>query len=164
MSETTRLCFVCLGNIIRSPLSEHVFRQQAKERGVDQKYVVDSAGTASYHVGEPPDARMRRVAAGHGLEYSGRARQFQAEDFDRFDLIVAMDSSNRRQLQHLAPDAESRKKIRLMREFDPEGDAEDAVPDPYYGGIDGFETTYQIVVRSVQGLLDSLEEGDSIDP
>ena len=155
----TRLLFVCLGNIIRSPLAENLFRFQAEQAGVIDKYLVDSAGTADYHVGEPPDSRMQRTAELHGVNDGGTARQIQESDFDEFDWIVAMDRQNRRDLQQIAGTLEKQAKIRLMRDFDPEPDDPD-VPDPYYGGADGFENTYQIVERSVHGLLEALEAGD----
>ncbi len=155
----TRILFVCLGNIIRSPLAENLFRFQAEQAGIDGKYSVDSAGTAAYHLGEPPDPRMQKTAASHGVNNGGTARQVREDDFDEFDWIVAMDSSNRRDLLEIADSPEKQGKIRLMREFDPEQDDPD-VPDPYYGGAEGFEITYRIVERSVAGLLEALEAGD----
>jgi protein-tyrosine phosphatase len=159
MPKVTRLCFVCLGNIVRSPLAEKLFIHLAEEAGLAHKYEVDSAGTSSWHSGERPDSRMRRVAANHGFKYDGRSRQFQFEDFERFDLIIAMDAANRDTLVRLAGTPEYQDKVRMMREFDPLGDSGASVPDPYYGGIDGFEKTYTIVARSCQGLLDRLEAG-----
>lgn len=160
MSELTRICFVCLGNIVRSPLAENMFVNLAEEAGVDHKYEVDSAGTSGYHIGESPDPRMRRVAARYGLHYDGRARKFTRRDFDEFDLIVAMSPNNRDDLLRIAPDEESERKIRLLREFDPQGGPNASVPDPYYGGIEGFEEVYKIVERSCRGLLRELE-GDA---
>lgn len=159
MSKVTRICFVCLGNIVRSPLAENMFRHLAEQASLGHKYQVDSAGTSGYHVGEQPDRRMRRVAAEHGFTYNGRARQFKQRDFENFDLVIAMDTSNRSNLEFIAPDQADREKIHLMREFDPQGNPNAPVPDPYYGGIDGFEEVFQIVKRSCQGLLDALEEG-----
>jgi len=155
----TRILFVCLGNIIRSPLAENLFRFQAEQASVDGKYSVDSAGTAAYHVGKPPDSRMQRTAELHGVHDGGTARQVQVSDFDEFDWIVAMDRQNRRDLLQIAGTPEKQAKVRIMREFDPEQDDPD-VPDPYYGGAEGFENTYQIVERSVHGLLEALEAGD----
>ena len=160
MSEVTRICFVCLGNIVRSPLAESMFRHLAAEAKLAHKYDVDSAGTSAFHVGEQPDRRMRRVAMGHGFQYSGRARQFQQGDFSEFDWVIAMDSNNRSNLSSLARTEGERAKIHLMREFDPQGSPDAPVPDPYYGGIDGFEEVFQIVQRSCQGLLDALEDGN----
>ncbi len=159
MTDKTRILFVCQGNIIRSPLAEHMFRHQAKEAGVEHKYAVHSAGTSSYHVGESPDPRMRRVAARNGFQYDGRARQFEVTDFDRYDLIVAMDKQNLSILERLATTPDEKTKLTTMRTYDPQGDASMSVPDPYYGGIDGFQTTFDIVKRSVAGLLEDLENG-----
>jgi protein-tyrosine phosphatase len=156
---TQRICFVCLGNIVRSPLAEALFLHLAKQAGKMGEYEADSAGVGNWHVGEPPDARMRRVAARHGLIYDGRARQFQRNDFERFDLILAMDLENRADLLRLARTPKEQAKIHTLREFDPYGGPKAAVPDPYYGGIDGFEEVYGVVERSVQGLLEALEKG-----
>lgn len=158
MTQKTRVCFVCLGNIVRSPLAEHLFKHVAKEAGVDERYLVSSAATGAWHVGERPDARMRRVAASHGLHYDGRARQFQVSDLDRYNLILAMDRDNYAHLLSIARTPEQQAKIHLLREFDPQGGKYAVVPDPYYGGIDGFEETYQIVERSVRGLLEALQK------
>ena len=160
MSKPTRILFVCLGNIVRSPLAENMFFQLAQKNGLGEKYDVDSAGTAGYHIGEGADSRMRRVAAELGLKYNGKARQFNVQDFDQFDLIIPQDTSNRSDILRMARSPEDRAKIHLMREFDNLGEPEDSVPDPYYGGIDGFYDVYKIVERSCQGLLDVLEAGD----
>lgn len=160
MADVTRICFVCLGNIVRSPLAENMFRRLTKQSGLEHKYEVDSAATSNYHVGEQPDRRMRRVAAEHGLEYTGRSRQFKPQDFAKFDWIIALDTNNRFDLMRMAKTSENQQKIRLMREFDPKASENLNVPDPYYGGIDGFEDVYHIVERSCQGLLDALENGD----
>ncbi|UCH60189.1 MAG: low molecular weight phosphotyrosine protein phosphatase [Anaerolineales bacterium] len=158
MSQVVSICFVCLGNIVRSPLAEGMFRELVRKRGVERKYQVDSAGTSAWHVGEPPDWRMRRVASRHGLNYDGRARQFHPEDIQAFDLIIAMDSKNRDDLWSLCTSQEERQKIHLLREYDPHGGTEAPVPDPYYGGMDGFEDVYRIVTRSCESLLDQLEK------
>jgi len=160
LTQAKKICFVCLGNIVRSPLAENLFRHLARQAGADERYEVDSAGTSAFHIGEPPDGRMRQVAASHGFAYNGEARQFKRGDFDRFDWIIAMDTSNRSTLLGLANTKEHQAKIRLMRAFDPQGRPDDPVPDPYYGGIDGFEEVYRIVARSCQGLLDALEAGE----
>ncbi len=160
MEPVNRLCFVCLGNIVRSPLAEKLFIHLANQAGTVDKYQVDSAGTSAWHIGDPPDSRMRRVAARHGLAYNGRARQFQQRDFDRFDLILAMDQHNYAELARMAGGEEQRNKIHLLREFDPQAGPQAVVPDPYYGGIDGFENTYQVIERSCLGLLQALEAGE----
>lgn len=154
-----KICFVCQGNIIRSPLAENIFRQMAEEGGLSEKYHLDSAGTSAYHVGEAPDRRMRQVAAKHGFNYSGRARQFWREDLETYDLILVMDQNNRRILESMAQDSSQAKKIHMMREFDLQSGEDLDVPDPYYGGLEGFEVTFQIVKRSCEGLLEALESG-----
>jgi protein-tyrosine phosphatase len=158
LAEKTRILFVCLGNIVRSPLAENMFRHLADQAGLAGRYEVDSAGTGAWHVGESPDSRMRRVAAQGGLVYDGRARQFSARDFKRFDLIIAMDQDNRANLIYQARTQADKDKIRLMREFDPQGGPQAEVPDPYYGGLRGFETVFDIVERSCRGLLESLNQ------
>jgi len=160
LEEKTNLCFVCLGNIVRSPLAENLFVHLSEKAGVGDKYQVDSAGTSNWHVGEPPDWRMQRVAGRHGVKIDGRARQFQVDDFERFDMILAMDIHNRDTLRIQAPDEQARRKIHLLREFDPHASPESSVPDPYYEGIDGFDEIYQIIERSCQGLLGKLEAGE----
>jgi protein-tyrosine phosphatase len=137
-----------------------MFNHKAGLRGLSERYEVDSAGTSGWHIGESPDPRMRQVAARHGLKYDGRARQFEGRDFERFDLVIAMDDSNRARLEELAGSEQERQKIYLLRAFDPQGSPDEPVPDPYYGGIDGFERTYDIVERSCARLLDALEEGE----
>jgi protein-tyrosine phosphatase len=134
-----------------------MFKHLAQQADVSSRYEVDSAGTGNWHVGESPDQRMRRVAAKNGLHYSGYARQFQQVDFDKFDLIIAMDTENQANLKQLARSTEDKQKIHLMREFDPQAELNSSVPDPYYGGLAGFENVFVIVKRSCQGLLDSLE-------
>jgi protein-tyrosine-phosphatase len=160
MPSERRILFVCLGNIVRSPVAEALFLQKVSELGLDGKYGADSAGTSSFHIGEAPDSRMRQTAARHGLEYSGRSRQVTARDLETFDLIVAMDGSNLNDLRALAERTGAAVEIRRMREFDPEGEFDLDVPDPYYGGQAGFERTFTILSRSVDGLLAELEGSD----
>lgn len=159
MAEVIRICFVCLGNIVRSPLAENMFMHLAEKAGVADRYEIDSAGTSAWHVGEAPDSRMRRVAAQHGLRYDGRARQFKRSDFGQFDLIMAMDRENREDLRSLARSQDDVDKIHMLREFDPLGGDGAGVPDPYYGGIDGFIEAYRVIERSCRNLLKALEEG-----
>jgi protein-tyrosine phosphatase len=159
LNQKTRILFVCLGNIVRSPLAENMFRYMADEADLGDRFVVDSAGTGGWHVGERPDSRMVRVAAQKGLNYSGTARQIKRSDFDDFDYLIAMDRDNRAMLLSMARGAAQQAKIRLLREFDPQSSPDAEVPDPYYGGIDGFETTYRIVERACRGLLDALKNG-----
>jgi protein-tyrosine phosphatase len=151
-----RICFVCLGNICRSPTAEGIFRHMLRERGIDD-VVIDSAGTGGWHVGESPDRRTRAEAARRGIELESRARQFKAGDFDHFDYVLAMDESNVADLASLAPSAEARQKIRLFRSFDPESPRSAGVPDPYYGGAKGFEEVFEICEAACRGLIAHLE-------
>jgi protein-tyrosine phosphatase len=147
----TRVLFVCLGNICRSPSAEGVMRRLVREEGLEDEIEIDSAGTGGWHVGSPPDARATEAAARRGTELGGAARRFDPRrDFDRFDLILAMDAENRRDLLALAPDHEARSKVRMFRP----GDLD--VPDPYYGGEDGFEEVLDLVEEAARGLLDEL--------
>lgn len=152
-----RVLFVCSGNICRSPTAEAVFRALIEERGLSGEIEVDSAGTGSWHVGSPPDERSARAARARGIELSGRARQVETSDFERFDVLVAMDAGHAAELQALAP-AEMAAKVRLLREFDPEavaaGDTD--VPDPYYGGPDGFEHVLDVVEAGTRGLMEEV--------
>lgn len=158
-NQKTRILFVCLGNIVRSPLAEAVFRRLAEQAGAGEKYEVDSAGTSGWHIGEPPDPRMVKVAARRGLRYGGTARQLRPEDVRRFDWLIAMDSENHAHLLRMADDPAEQARMRMLREFDPQAGRRADVPDPYYGGIDGFEEVYDIVERACRGLLQALEAG-----
>lgn len=158
MNDRIRVLFVCLGNICRSPLAEGVFRDLLRERDLEHRFSVDSAGTGSWHVGEKPDRRMRTLATDKGLSIGDlRARQFVAADLDEFDHVLAMDKNNLHDILFLDRDESRSHKVRLFREFDPEpGDFQ--VPDPYYGGDEGFENVYRIVRRTAESLLDRLVE------
>ena len=155
--QRTSVLFVCLGNICRSPLAEGVFRHLATERGPDHEFLVDSAGTGAWHVGEPPDRRSVEVAARHGITVNGRARKVRPDDLQSFDLVVAMDRENLEDLENLADAHGSRARLHLLREFDSRRTGDD-VPDPYYGGPNGFETVYHMVRRSCEGLLETLAD------
>lgn len=155
--KPTRILFVCLGNICRSPLAEAVFRHLARQRGVDELFEVDSAGISAYHSGDPPDARSAATARDRGITLEGRSRKLTAEDLSRFDYVIAMDDENLagvRELQRHGGAA----RVHLLREWDPEGHGL-AVPDPYHGGPRGFEEVHDIVERSCSALLDDLLEG-----
>ncbi len=144
--------FVRTGNICRSPTAEGAFRALLEANGLSEAVVVDSAGTGSWHVGEPPDARAREAALRRGIDIADqRARQVQVEDFDRFDLILAMDEGHHQQLQRLCPD-DQRHRLRLFLDFAPALGTRD-VPDPYYGGPDGFETVLDMIEAASAGLL-----------
>ena len=148
-----RVCFVCLGNICRSPTAEGVFTHLVAEAGLGSAFEVESAGTADYHVGERPDRRSIATAHTHGVVLPSRARQFQRADFARFELVLAMDTNNRADLLRLAADQSERDKVLLLRDFEPDAGPEAAVPDPYYGGQAGFEEVFAICQRACAGLL-----------
>src|SRR3954470_13804685 len=143
-----RLCFVCLGNICRSPIGEGVMRHLLLGAGLADKVEVDSAGTAGYHAGEPPDARARAAGRRLGIEVGGRARQFKRADFERFDYVLAMDRSNFDDLSELFADEGARKKLFLLRSFDPSSPAGASVPDPYYGDDGDFDDVVRICLAA----------------
>jgi protein-tyrosine phosphatase len=157
-----RLLFVCLGNICRSPTAEGTMRSLVREAGLEEQIELDSAGTGSWHVGSAPDERATAAAAGRGIVLEGAARRVRTEDFDDYDLILAMDSSNVGDLRQLAPDERRRAKVRLLREFDPASDGSDDldVPDPYYGEGDGFERVLDDVQAACAGLLAQIRAGE----
>ena len=151
-----RLCFVCLGNICRSPIGEGVMRHLLQGAGLADKVEVDSAGTAGYHPGEPPDARARAAGRRLGIEVGGRARQFKRADFERFDYVLAMDRSNFDDLAELAREPELQKRLHLLRGFDPTSLPGASVPDPYYGGDEDFDDVVRICLAACTPLLDRL--------
>mgnify|MGYP000887926416 CR=1 FL=1 len=149
-----RVLFVCLGNICRSPTAEGVVRHLIAQQSPPPPWEVDSAGTADYHVGSPPDPRTRRAAARRGIDLSSlRARQVSGEDFHRFDLILGMDRANLAALRRLAP-ADARARTGLFLDYAPQA-AMREVPDPYYGGEEGFEIVLDLCLQAGQGLLRS---------
>ncbi len=154
----TRLLFVCLGNICRSPTAEGVMRMLVEREGLQTCVHVESAGTGGWHVGSPPDARAAEAARARGVALGGTARQVRAQDFDDFDLLVAMDGENLRALRTLAPGEQERAKVRLLREFDPAsaGAGDLDVPDPYYGGAGGFDEVFELVQAACEGLLERI--------
>jgi protein-tyrosine phosphatase len=150
--RSVRILFVCLGNICRSPTAEAVLRSLAAREAPELALEIDSAGTAGYHVGEPPDPRTRAAAARRGYDLSAlRARVVEPADFERFDLILAMDRENLRVLRRRAPGS-AHERLRLFLEFAAAAIAED-VPDPYYGGANGFEEVLDLVESAARGLL-----------
>lgn len=152
-----RVLFVCMGNICRSPTAEGVLRRLAAERVPDLALEVDSAGTHGYHVGEPPDPRAVAAASRRGIDLRRlRARKVEDTDFERFDLIVAMDRLNREVLRDRCP-ASHRERIRLFMEFAGQEQDED-VPDPYYGGPLGFEQVLDLAEEASEGLLEEILE------
>jgi protein-tyrosine phosphatase len=150
--------FVCMGNICRSPTAEAVMRHLVAEARLDHAIDIDSAGTGAWHVGEERDRRSRAVAQRRGMPITGVARQFVRSDFDRFDLVLALDEENARELRRLAPNDDARAKVHLLREFDPEAAPGAEVPDPYYGGPEGFEHVFDICLAACRGLLDHLRK------
>lgn len=150
-----RLLFVCMGNICRSPTAEAVFREVLRMEGQGLEVHVDSAGTHGYHVGEPPDARAIAAARRRGYRMDDlRARRVEAVDFERFDLLLAMDEDNLAFLHRIAP-AGQRERARLLLDFAPAAGRRD-VPDPYYGGEAGFEEVLDLVEEAARGLLDEI--------
>jgi protein-tyrosine phosphatase len=142
-----------MGNICRSPLAEGVFRKVVADAGASDRFASESAGTGSWHVGEPPDGRMTATALRHGVSLEGQtARQFERADLERHDHIFVMDRNNLHDVLHFDTDARYGHKVRLFREFDPDpGDYQ--VPDPYYGGDKGFENVFAIVDRTARNIL-----------
>jgi protein-tyrosine phosphatase len=165
-----RLLFVCMGNICRSPTAEGVMRKLIEHAGMQAEIELESAGTGSWHVGSAPDRRAYAAALSHGIVLEGAARTVRREDFDDFDLVLAMDRANMRELRQLAPDEDARAKVRLLREFDPAsasasatagtGGEELDVPDPYYGATGGFDEVFQIVHAACVGLLARIRSGE----
>jgi protein-tyrosine phosphatase len=154
-SEPIRVLFVCLGNICRSPLAEAVFRHEVRERGVEGRFEIDSAGTSGYHDGAAPDRRSTETARGRGIELAGQSRRVTGEDLARFDYVIAMDAENEAELRALAARTGGGARVHRLREWDPEaGDGD--VPDPYYGGPRGFEDVHDIVERAASAFLDHL--------
>ncbi len=147
-----KVLFVCLGNICRSPLAEGVFKKKVEEKGLADRFFIDSCGTSNYHIGEQPDRRTVKNALTNGVRLNHQGRQFTVQDYNDFDYIVAMDSSNLRNIEMLRPKGNDRQ-IKLMRSFDEAGLNKD-VPDPYYGGERGFQEVFDIIDCSAQGLLD----------
>ncbi|TGN74592.1 low molecular weight phosphotyrosine protein phosphatase [Streptomyces bauhiniae] len=153
-----RVCFVCTGNICRSPMAESVFRARVAEAGLDGLIQTDSAGTGGWHEGDPADPRTVSVLDEHGYGTEHIARQFQPSWFGRLDLVIALDTGHLKALRRLAPTEEDARKVRLLRSYDPSAGADLEVPDPYYGGRDGFEECLEMVEAASAGLLDSVRE------
>jgi protein-tyrosine phosphatase len=159
-SEPIRICFVCLGNICRSPTAEGVMRHLVQEAGLDDAVRIASAGTGGWHVGARPDPRSYAEALGRGVKLLSRAQKFKAGDFDAFDYVLAMDSSNHGDLTDLATGPDDLAKLHMLRSFDPASRAAKDldVPDPYYGDGNGFARVYDICEAGCRGLLAHLRE------
>lgn len=151
-----RICFVCLGNICRSPTAAAVMAHLVDQAGLGDRIAVESAGTAGWHAGDGPDRRAAAEARRRGVPMRHTARQFTARDFSRFDLVLAMDEQNHRDLLAIAPDAHAAGKVEMLRRYDPTSRPDAAVPDPYYGGPQGFAHVFDLVERACAGLLESL--------
>ena len=157
-----RLCFVCLGNICRSPTAEGVMQALIEEEELTQFVEVDSAGTAAYHSGERADRRARQTARDRGIDLTSLARKFEASDFERFDYVLAMDTENYENLLALAPDEGAKERLYLLREFDPDSPSGASVPDPYYGGPQGFEEVFDICDAACRGLLVQIRQSQQL--
>jgi protein-tyrosine phosphatase len=176
-----RILFVCMGNICRSPTAEATMRALVREAGLEEEVELDSAGTGSWHVGSAPDRRAAAAAKARGIALEGTAREVSLEDFEDFQLLLAMDRFNLEGLRLLAPSEQAREKVRLLREFDPasgraarapdphvervslaemEALADLDVPDPYYGGDEGFEEVLDLVQAACEGLLERIRAGE----
>lgn len=153
--SSTSVLFVCLGNICRSPLAEGIFRHLVEEQGFEAEFTIDSCGTGDWHIGELPHKDSRRVAKKNGVSLDGQqARQVEKSDAEHFDVIVAMDTQNKADLESLFGGS---KKIVLMRDYDTQADSSD-VPDPYFGGPEGFDLVFDMLHRSCAALLKELKE------
>ncbi len=150
------VCFVCLGNICRSPTAAAVMSALVAQAGPGTEVVVESAGTAGWHAGGGPDPRTASAARARGIAMHHTARQFTAADFARFDLVIAMDHENVEDLRALAPTPEAAAKIRLLRSYDAASPPGAVVPDPYHGGPDGFDEVIDMCQSACRGLLDAI--------
>tara|TARA_Y100001978_G_scaffold197843_1_gene209332 strand:+ start:504 stop:977 length:474 start_codon:yes stop_codon:yes gene_type:complete len=152
-----KILFVCLGNICRSPAAEGIFNQKIKERDLENFFVVDSAGTGSWHVGNPPDQRMCTTALSRGIELTSRARQIEENDLYEFDHILVMDKDNLNAVKSLIKDDMHtiNSKIKLILSYSQKSQL-DEVPDPYYGGQNGFEKVLDLLNDAIEELIDSL--------
>jgi protein-tyrosine phosphatase len=158
---THRILFVCLGNICRSPMAEGVFRRVAEEEGLIDRFEIDSAGLGDWHIGQAPDHRAQKAARSRGVEISDQsARQVVDEDFERFDLLLVMDRSNYAELKARAPH-DARAKIRPFLDFAPHVGTSD-VPDPFFGGAEGFDHALDLIEAAARGLLASLTGEDRV--
>jgi len=152
-----KINFVCLGNICRSPTVEGVFQHFVEEAGLSSYFEIDSSGTGAWHVGEPANSKSRAIAEQRGVILHSRARKIMPSDLEYFDLTVAMDFSNHSDIISMSPKTEHHETVVMLRDFDPDPD-DGQVPDPYYGGIHGFNNVFDIVERSCRVLLEELSK------
>jgi protein-tyrosine phosphatase len=153
-----RVLFVCLGNICRSSAADEIFRQLTIARGLEGEFEIDSAGTYGGHAGDLPDPRMRAAGKKRGYNFTHRSRKVRSEDFERFDLLLAMDDSVYESLSRLSPSVEGLQKLERMADYIPAHFGYDYVPDPYYEGADGFELVLDMLEEGCEVLLNRLEE------
>jgi protein-tyrosine phosphatase len=158
-----RVCFVCLGNICRSPTAAGVMQKLVADAGLADRIDVDSAGTAAYHVGQRPDRRSLAAARARGIELPGSARQFEAEDLERFQYVLAADRRNHADLIALAGDRDIRH-VTLLRSFDPSAEPGAEVPDPYHGGPQGFDDVLDLCEAACRGLLAHIVRAHGLEP
>ncbi|MGB3465834.1 MAG: low molecular weight protein-tyrosine-phosphatase [Cyclobacteriaceae bacterium] len=151
-----KVLFVCLGNICRSPLAEAIFDHQIKEQGLENSFSSDSCGTGGYHIGADPDHRSQLVAKQHGVSMKHAARKFQKSDYEAFDYIIPMDQQNYEDI--VSATGHAHDGLMLMRKFDPDAENSEDVPDPYFGGQDGFEEVYQMLDRSNVSFISFLRK------
>ena len=151
----TKLLFVCLGNICRSPSAENIMNHLIQEAGLEREIQCDSAGTSGYHIGEPPDRRMNQAAMAKGIKLVGSSRRFEPADFEEFDLILAMDRANYRDLVRQDSQGKYRDKVKMMCDYCSDF-TDKEVPDPYYGGSDGFTYVIDLLLDACGGLLEDV--------
>lgn len=157
-----KLLFVCLGNICRSPSAENIMHHLIEQANLGEVIVCDSAGTSSYHIGSSPDRRMAAAAAARGIKLKGKARQFQIDDFEVFDLILAMDEENYRNIRALDRLGKYEDKVKLICEFCTHH-RDKEVPDPYYGGAEGFNYVIELLMDACEGLLKYVVDGQNLE-
>lgn len=166
MRDKTKVLFICLGNICRSPLAEGIFRHKTKQKDKSDHFQIDSCGIGHWHIGEPPDRRTQQTAQQHGIDIShNRGRQLAPKDLLDYDYLIAMDHNNYRDIKALAqkhfPEQEKEilGKLAMMRSYDPQDPSQQSeVPDPYYGGLSGFDQVFQILDRSTEKLLSIIDK------
>jgi protein-tyrosine phosphatase len=156
MRDRIGVLFVCLGNICRSPVAEAVFRDIVTSAGLGDRFDVDSAGTSDYHIGDGPDPRSAGEAKRRGVTLDHAARQIDGDDFERFDYVIAMDASNLGRIRRLAAGSDGGAELHLLRSFDDTARDDLEVPDPYFGGANGFAEVHDMIERASRGLLEHI--------